>query len=153
MRCPVWFGAYCWGVIQTAFLRAKLPWLFVPCQVLHICWHSHFLLAGRMDSGFLSGSREMYTAYDATKKGKGSDIWLHNTCSSPAAAAATRRRCCFPVSSFGLLMSAVQLAAVAQSPGARLSNKIIFLLCFLSSHCFNSCRLRVSLQRNIILTF
>lgn len=129
--------AYCRGVIRTAFLRAKLPWLFVPSELLYICWHSHFLLAGRMDS------REMHTTYDAIKKEKRPDIWLHSMCSFRAEEAVCCR-CCSPVSSFGLLMSAVQLAAAAQSPGARLSKKIIFLLCFLSSNWFNSSQLRVS---------
>lgn len=84
MPCPVRFGVRCPGVIGTAFLGAKLPWLFVPCELLCICWRSRFLLAGRMDSGFSSGSGEMRTTYRVTKKKKKkekpSDVGLHNVC-------------------------------------------------------------------------
>lgn len=143
--CPVWFCACCRGVGRTAFFRANPPWLFVPSELLYICWQSHFLLARGTDSGFLSGSAEMHTTFEASEKEKHSDIWHHNVCGFRAEEATCWK--CFPASSFGLLMSAVQLAATAQSPGARLSKKIIFVLCFLSLNWLNSCQLCVSLQK------
>lgn len=67
---------------MTAFLGVKIPWLFVPCEAFYICWHRHFLLVGRTDSGFTSGSGLTHTHRKYVEKKNPQDeknpvLWLY----------------------------------------------------------------------------